>query len=147
MSAGPFLECKLLNDKAKPSVRATQLSAGYDLYGIKCKYNDGYGTSGVIDTGVAMQIPMGYCGIIKARSSYASKYGMRIEAGVIDADYRGEVKVLFSSIKPFTFEPGERIAQILIIPVFAGEVAVVEEFSRDKTDRSGGFGSTGNKEI
>lgn len=149
MSAN-YLECKLLNDKAKPPVRATADSAGYDLYGISCEFITmpvSSETLGIVSTGVAVQIPKGYCGIIKARSSYARKYGMRIEAGVIDADYRGEVKILFATMTPFEFEPGERVAQMLIIPVFTGEVAIVESFSRDMTNRTGGFGSTGNAVI
>lgn len=144
MSAVNTLECKLIVDGAKAPVRATEDAAGYDLYGMTYTFNTATSV-GTVDTGVAVQIPHGYCGIIKARSSYASRYGMRILAGVIDADYRGEIKVLFMTSTPFQYEEGERFAQMLIVPIFTGAVSVVSEFSRDETDRAGGFGSTGNK--
>lgn len=141
----PRFECKLLNDKAKPPVRATSDAAGYDLYGVSRQWT-GYKVS-VVNTGIAVQIPHGYCGIIKARSSYAFKYGMNILAGVIDADYRDEVKVLFTTDIPFEFEPGERFAQMLIMPILTSPVHIVENFSRDETNRTGGFGSTGNTDL
>jgi len=148
--ASPVLECKLLTEGAKAPVRATNDAAGYDLYGVKCEYDDSSNTKnplGIVDTGIAVQIPHGYCGIIKARSSYAKRYGMNILAGVIDADYQGEIKVLFTTMHFFQFQAGERFAQMLIVPVFTGDVSTVDKFSREETDRTGGFGSTGNKEI
>lgn len=134
------LEVKLLNEHAKPPVRATTEAAGFDLCGVSCSRN----TAGVdvISTGVAMQIPHGYMGIIKARSSYAFRHGMVILAGVIDSDYRDEIKVLFRANDDFEFQPGERCAQIIIIPNDSFNVEIVDDFTREAKDRTGGFGST-----
>jgi len=134
-------ECKLLSADAKAPIRATTDAAGYDLYGVSMTMNAA--GVGIISTNIALQIPHGYCGIIMARSSYAFKYGMQILAGVIDSDYRDEIKILYRANNDFKFEPGERCAQILIKPVLQSAVTVVDEFSEDGGDRTGGFGSTG----
>ena len=101
-----------------------------------------------IPTGIALSIPDGYVGIIAARSGLACKKGICLSngIGVIDSDYRGEISVgLFNSSKDeFTVERGERIAQLMFVPV---ESAVfVSTDSLDETERGeGGFGSTGTK--
>lgn len=106
------------------------------------------GERALIPTGIALSIPSGYVGIVAARSGLACKKGICLSngIGVIDSDYRGEISVgLFNSSKePFTVERGERIAQLMFMPV---ETAVFLPASDlDETERGeGGFGSTGIK--
>ena len=106
------------------------------------------GERALIPTGITLSIPDGYVGIVAARSGLACKKGICLSngIGVIDSDYRGEISVgLFNSSKDeFTVERGERIAQLMFVPV---ESAVfVSTDSLDETERGeGGFGSTGTK--
>ena len=102
----------------------------------------------LISTGVRMAIPEGYCGIIKSRSGLAVKNSIEVGAGVIDAGYRGEIKVLLCNYGEDSFyvKPGDRIAQLMIVPVPAVAFEVVEDL--DDTIRSDkGFGSTGFHSI
>lgn len=106
------------------------------------------GERALIPTGISLSIPDGYVGIVAARSGLACKKSICLSngIGVIDSDYRGEISVgLFNSSKDeFTVERGERIAQLMFVPV---ESAVfVSTDSLDETERGeGGFGSTGTK--
>lgn len=100
----------------------------------------------MIPTGLAMAIPEGYVGLIFARSGLASKHGVAPAncVGVIDSDYRGEVKIALTnhSNLPYTIQPGDRIAQLMISPVVqptVEETAELPETARGE----GGFGSTG----
>ncbi len=100
----------------------------------------------LVPTGVSMSIPKGYVGILASRSGLALKKGVHLTngIGVIDSDYRGEIGVnlMNSSKEDFTVSPGERIAQIMFIPVAAASFLPVT--SLDETERGeGGFGSTG----
>ena len=106
------------------------------------------GKTVMLPTGLSMEIPEGYVGLIFARSSLGTKRGLAPanKVGVIDSDYRGEVKVALHnhSDQPQTVEPGERVAQLVIVPFLAAEYEEVQELS--DTDRGeGGFGSTGKK--
>ena len=97
-------------------------------------------------TGLAIAVPRGYAGLVFARSGLGCKRGLAPanKVGVIDADYRGQVHValLNHSGEPQTIYPGDRIAQLLIIPVLTPEMEEVAEL--DETARGeGGFGSTG----
>ena len=127
--------------KAHPSDAAFDLEADEDtfVYGYSRK---------LISTGVRMAIPEGYCGIIKSRSGLAVKNSIEVGAGVIDAGYRGEIKVLLCNYGEDSFyvKPGDRIAQLMIVPVPAVTLEVVEDL--DETTRSDkGFGSTGLNAI
>ncbi|MBE5943377.1 MAG: dUTP diphosphatase [Lachnospiraceae bacterium] len=100
----------------------------------------------LVPTGVAMELPEGYAGLIYARSGLASKKGLAPanKVGVVDSDYRGEVMVALHnhSEKAATIEPQERIAQLVITPYIAAAFNTVDEL--DSTERgAGGFGSTG----
>ncbi len=102
----------------------------------------------LIKTGIAVAIPDGYVGLIFARSGLASKRGLAPanKVGVIDSDYRGELMVALHnhSDQPQTVEPGERIAQLAILPYLQPQFVETEQL--DETDRgAGGFGSTGTK--
>jgi dUTP pyrophosphatase len=128
---------------------ATPLSAGVDLRAaleapVELKPLE----RALVPTGLYMQIPAGYEGQVRPRSGLAAKHGITVlnTPGTIDADYRGEIKVILVNLSnvPFTIVPGERIAQM----VFARcEQARLEEaVSLDETERgAGGFGSTGVK--
>ena len=102
----------------------------------------------MIGTGLAMEIPEGYVGLIYARSGLATKRGLAPanKVGVIDSDYRGEIKVALynQSDAPQAVAAGERIAQIVIAPFLHAEYEVKETLS-DTERGEGGFGSTGRK--
>jgi deoxyuridine 5'-triphosphate nucleotidohydrolase (dut) len=101
------------------------------------------GETAAVPTGLQMAIPFGYVGLIWDKSGIALK-GIHRLAGVVDAGYRGEVKVVLANLgqEPFEITPGMKIAQMLVQPVESPEVVEVDEL--DKTSRGeGGFGSTG----
>ncbi len=102
----------------------------------------------LIATGLAMALPAGYEAQIRPRSGLAYKHGISVvnSPGTIDADYRGEVKILLinHSDKAFTIERGDRIAQMVIAPVTQADFIVVDTLS-DTARGSGGYGSTGVK--
>lgn len=141
------LQVKKLNPRAKLPTYGTALSAGADLY--VCL--DGPvtlqpGETKFLPTGLAIAVPAGYAGLVFARSGMASKRGLAPanKVGVIDADYRGEVCVVLHNhgSAPQTVEDGDRVAQLLVVPVLAPALELTEEL--DETQRgSGGFGSTG----
>ncbi|MDR1927916.1 MAG: dUTP diphosphatase [Oscillospiraceae bacterium] len=104
------------------------------------------GETKLIPTGLAMEIPEGYAGLIYARSGLASKRGLAPanKVGVVDADYRGEVMVALHnhSGQPQSVAPGERIAQLVVTPFLAAEFTQTEALC-GTTRGAGGFGSTG----
>ena len=102
----------------------------------------------LVPTGLTMAIPLGHEGQVRARSGLALRHGLAVlnAPGTIDADYRGEVKVILANLGQETvvLERGERIAQLVIAPVVQARIAIVD--SLDETDRgAGGFGSTGTE--
>ena len=141
------LKLKKLRPHAVLPVRATSGSAGLDLSAcIDAPMTLAPGQRALIPTGLAAAIPAGTAGMIYARSSLGVKHGIALSngVGVIDSDYRGEISVglcNFSS-EPYTIQPGERIAQLVLHPVLL--LPVEEADSLDETARgAGGFGSTG----
>ena len=106
------------------------------------------GATVLIPTGLAMEMPQGYVGLIYARSGLATKAGLAPanKVGVIDSDYRGEIMVSLHnhSDKPAAITAEERVAQIVFTPYVAADFAVVDELS-DTNRGAGGFGSTGKK--
>ena len=100
----------------------------------------------IVPTGLAVAIPAGFVGILAVRSSMGIKRGIILAngIGVIDSDYRGEVGIglLNTTDEPYTILPGDRIAQLMVIPVTQPTLEMVEELP--ETERgAGGFGSTG----
>lgn len=125
-------------------------AAGADLYALPegDPITIAPGETVFIHTGLAMAIPEGYVGLNFARSGLASKRGLAPanKVGVIDSDYRGELMVALHNHgdTPQTVEPGDRVAQFLVVPVITADFCEVDEL--DETDRgAGGFGSTGRK--
>jgi dUTP pyrophosphatase len=144
------LKIKKLNENASIPQIATSGSAGMDLKA--CVENDIViepGSRALIPTGIAIALPdNSYVAYIYARSGLAVKQGVTLAncVGVIDSDYRGEIKVglINQSDVPYTVTNGERIAQLVIAPVIVPEISEIDEL--DETERSdGGFGSTGRK--
>ena len=142
-----MIRVKRLTDTAKLPTRATEFAAGADLYADTQEeiiIHPGERTA--IHTGLAMQIPYGFAGYIFARSGLACKQGIRPSncVGVIDADYRGEIIVNLTcdDNEPQKIQPGERVAQLIILH---HEPMPFEEVDHlDPTKRGdGGFGSTG----
>ena len=122
-------------------------AAGADLYAcLDGKIEIKPGESVFVPTGLAMEIPKGYAGLIYARSGLACKRGLAPanKVGVIDSDYRGEFIVVLHNhgSQPQEIDHGERIAQLVIAPVFTPGFAEVAELT-DTTRSAGGFGSTG----
>lgn len=122
-------------------------AAGADLYAcLEEEITIAPGETYFVPTGLALEVPRGCAGLIYARSSMGAKRGLAPanKVGVIDSDYRGEVRVVLLNhgSQPQTIQPGERIAQMIITPVLTPVYEEVEDLS--DTDRgTGGFGSTG----
>ena len=137
----------LLNDRAKMPECGSKYSAGYDLYSI-CDDIVTIRPQETIKmkTGIAMEIPEGYFGALFARSGIATKRGLRPAncTGVIDSDYRGELIVALhnDSNKIQLIEPGERIAQLVIMPYLSVEFEESEQLNMTQRGDKG-FGSTG----
>ena len=131
-----------LTETAIRPTRATAGAAGLDLYADETMTIPEYRRAWV-STGIAVAVAPGYCGLVWPRSGLAGK-GLDTSAGVIDCDYRGELKVLLvnGSHERKTVHAGDRIAQLLIVPV--GMPNVVEVDALPPTERGeNGFGSTG----
>ena len=141
------MKIKLITKTAHIPTRGTALAGGFDLYAdIDSPLNLYPGRIVQINTGVAMEIPEGHVGLIMPRSGLGTKHGIFIAntVPVIDADYRGEILVFLSvrGPEPYTINPGDRFAQMLITPVFTPQLEVVDELS-ETARGTGGWGSTG----
>jgi dUTP pyrophosphatase len=138
---------KKLHPNAKLPTYGSACAAGADLYAcLDEPVTIAPGQTYWVSTGIALEVPAGFAGLVFARSSLGAKRGLAPanKVGVVDSDYRGEVRVvLFNhSQEPQTIEPGERVAQFVITPVVTPVYVEAEELQ--DTDRgTGGFGSTG----
>lgn len=149
----PTVKFKKLSPDARLPMKATTGAACYDLFANDTVCLDDMRTSKVIGTGIAVELPPGYVGLVCSRSGLAAKEGVFVlnAPGVIDEDYRGELKVILGRLaytpqwpsERYTMiEPGMRIAQLMIMPVT--QLAVEEVTSLTTTARGeGGLGSTG----
>lgn len=144
-----ILRVKLLRPGAVMPWRATPGSAGLDLAAaIDAPVEVRHGEVAKVPTGVAIQLEPGYVCLIFGRSGLGAKYGVvpANAVGVVDSDYRGELTVFLTCHKPegYTVSPGERVAQMVILPVSMAEPLQVDAL--DETERGeGGFGSTGQE--
>jgi dUTP pyrophosphatase len=135
-----------LSDAAKLPTRAHEGDAGLDLYANEAAHL-GPGERWSIGTGVAVEIPEGHAGQVMPRSGLAKKHGIGLvnSPGLIDAGYRGEIRVLLLNTDPaetFTIAPGDRIAQLVITPI-ALPAPVEAEALAESARGEGGFGSSG----
>lgn len=139
------LEIKKLHPNATIPTKANPSDAGLDLYAVDVTEVPA-GRYRLVSTGISVNIPEGWCGIVKSRSSVAVKQSCEVGAGVIDSGYTGEVRVLLRnhSERIQWFNAGDRIAQLLILPVPKVNVFEVKEFSNVPGERGDkGFGSSG----
>lgn len=141
------MKIKKLKPNAVIPTYGSEYAAGADLYAcIEQPVSIEPGETVLVPTGLAMEIPAGYAGLIYARSGLASKKGLAPanKVGVVDSDYRGEVMVALHnhSNTAAAVEPGERIAQLVITPFIKGIFHEAEELE-DTVRGAGGFGSTG----
>ena len=140
------LRYRRLKVAARPPTQAHEGDAGYDLHAAEAVTIDP-GERASVGTGIAVAIPEGQAGLVVPRSGLAARHGISVvnAPGLIDSGYRGELRVLLlntDSSEPFTVEPGDRIAQLLLVRVEVEELEEVAEL--DETARGvGGFGSTG----
>lgn len=127
---------------------ASQSAAGADLRAaLDEPYTLGPGERGAVPTGVRLAIPDGYEGQVRPRSGLAIRHGVTVvnAPGTIDADYRGEIRVLLVNVSdtPYTISDGDRIAQLVIAPVVRVEFVAADGELEPSARGEGGFGSTG----
>lgn len=137
-----------IHPKAKLPVYATGGSAGMDLTNVldtplTLKPNE----RAKVPTGLVMVLPEGYEGQVRPRSGLAAKHGITLTncVGTIDSDYRGEICCLVINLgnEPYTIQPHDRIAQLVISPVVQVNTEFIDEISEETRRGAGGFGSTG----
>lgn len=134
----------MLDERAFPPVRGHEADAGLDL---RSPYAVSIPPGGycVIDTGVYVGIPAGYCGILKSKSGLSTKENIHTVDGVIDSGYTGSIVAKLHNgnrYRPAFIDAGQKITQLVVVPVVTEEIEIVS--SLDYTERgSGGFGSTG----
>jgi dUTP pyrophosphatase len=138
---------KKLHYAAVKPKRATPQSAGADLFAcLESNITIKSGERHLVPTGIAAEIPAGFGGLIFPRSSLATKYGVSLSncVGVVDADYRGEIKIplINHSGKEYTIRPGDRLAQLVVMPIEFPDFEECESLSTSQRG-AGGFGSTG----
>lgn len=136
---------KLLNEQARVPAKAHSGDAGWDIFASEAA-EVGPGETKIIKTGIALEIPSGWYGQIKSRSGLGAK-GLIVTAGVVDSGYRGEVGVVVVNGNrgpdgSFSFRPGDKIAQMVFLPVPDVEINLTEALNGSARGH-GGFGSTG----
>lgn len=137
------MQVQFLSDKARAPTKGSAFAAGHDLYSARGVVIPARGRARV-DTDIAISVPAGTYGRVAPRSGLAAKHGIDTMAGVIDADYRGQVGVILANLSDTDFEikEGDRIAQLIIEKIVMPEVVVVEKLA-ESVRGAGGFGSTG----
>lgn len=141
------IQIKKLRTNAVLPKRGSEFAAGYDLYAaIDAPITIAPHTNGKIGTGLSIAVPEGWFGAVFARSGLSIKQGLRPAncVGVCDSDYRGEYLVALynDSEIPQTVSPGDRIAQLVIMPFMEAQFELTEELP-ETVRGEGGFGSTG----
>src|SRR5256714_11789193 len=144
--SGEPLRVRRLDPQAKLPTRAYPGDAGLDLYALETAVLEP-GQRLSVPTGIAVEIPDGQAGLVLPRSGLAARHGIALvnAPGLIDAGYRGEVRVLLLNTdrgEPFEIAVGDRIAQLLLVAHVAPELDEVPELA-DSARGAGGFGSTG----
>jgi len=138
------MKVKRLHEQAQLPTKAHSGDLGYDLFSTD-QVTLLAGETKLISTGIAIEFPVGYGGLLRDRSSVATKRGLFVVAGVIDNGYTGEILVaLYNSNEGFqTIYKGDKIAQLLLIPTVHFPVEEVKEISSSDGRNANGFGSTG----
>jgi dUTP pyrophosphatase len=140
------LRVQRLDPAATLPTHAHEGDAGYDLYSIEAA-ELGPGERAMLRTGIAVEVSNGHAALILPRSGTAAKHGISVvnAPGLIDQGYRGEIRVLLLNTdrtEPFRVEPGDRIAQLILVRVETPPVEEVESLN-DSVRGEGGFGSSG----
>jgi len=137
------IKIKCLHPAATLPAQATSLAAGADLSCVEA-FTLAPGERKLVPTGLAVEIPPGFYGRVAPRSGLAVKHGIDTLAGVIDADYRGELRVLLINLGSAiaSFQAGDRIAQLIVEQAAACDYMWAENLA-DTERGDGGFGSTG----
>ena len=140
------LEVRRLHPRAELPARAHEGDAGLDLVAVE-DVTLGPGERALVATGIAIAVPPGHAGLVLPRSGLAARHGVALvnAPGLIDAGYRGEVRVLLLNTdraEPVTLRAGDRIAQLVLAPVAVAEVVEVAELGATARGE-GGFGSSG----
>jgi dUTP pyrophosphatase len=141
------LAVQRLDSAARLPTRAHDDDAGYDLYALE-GVELAPGARGVVRTGIAIELPLRHAGLVLPRSGWAMRHGIALvnSPGLIDAGYRGEVKVILLNTDrdaPFTVAAGDRVAQLVIVAVAAPDVVEVSALAAS-TRGEDGFGSSGS---
>ena len=142
----PKIKIQKINNNAKVPNYAHRGDAGLDFYSAEENYVLKSGERKGFSTGIKMEIPNGYVGLIWDKSGLAAKQGIKVMAGVIDSTYRGEVIAMLVNLgsKEYLIEKNTKIAQMLIQKIEQAEIEMVEDLNITKRG-DGGFGSTGIK--
>ena len=141
------VEVRLLHPSAVAPARSRTGDAGYDLRAVE-PVGLAPGERATVPTGVAIALPPGIAGLVVPRSGLASRHGLSVVngPGLIDPNYRGEIRVVLVNLgdERFTGSPGDRIAQLLLVPYLAPEIVAVTALPPSPDDRGEhGFGSSG----
>jgi dUTP pyrophosphatase len=147
LTAVDQLQVCLLRPGAQPPARTRPGDAGYDLRTAE-SFSLWPGERATVPTGIAVALPPGVAGLVTPRSGLASAHGISVVngPGLIDPNYRGEIRVVLVNLGDSRFEAavGDRIAQLLLVPFVAPETCVVDELPPSGDDRGeSGFGSSG----
>jgi dUTP pyrophosphatase len=142
------LAIRLLTPDAKLPTRSHRDDAGFDLYAAEA-VTVGPGQRASVRTGIALEIPERHAGLVLPRSGLAARHGIALvnAPGLIDEGYRGEVRVLLLNTdrrEAFEIEPGDRIAQLVLVRVETPDVVEVDELAPSER-AAGGFGSSGRR--
>lgn len=140
------LDVRRLRPEGRIPTRAHEDDAGYDLYAAEA-VTIAPGERVAVGTGIAIALPLRHAGLVLPRSGLAARHGISVvnAPGLIDAGYRGEIRVLLLNTdrhEAFPVAVGDRIAQLLVTPVAAPDIVEVEALT-DTVRGAGGFGSTG----
>lgn len=137
---------KRLSHNATPPERKSENAAGYDLFAAE-EFTLAPSSTYAVATDIAVAIPIGYYGRVAPRSGLAFKHGIDVYGGVIDSDYRGNIKVILynsSTLLPFKIQKGDRIAQLILEKYYDAFWQEKNELPETKRGE-GGLGSTGIK--
>lgn len=136
------VKIKKLNENAVIPAYAHATDAGLDLTAVENQIVPAHGRL-LLHTGLAIDIPVGYCGLVTGRSGNTIKRGLVGQLGIVDSGYHGEIGIMeFNTTdEDIHIEVGERAGQIVIVPHLKADFLESDEF--DTIDRKGGFGSTG----
>jgi dUTP pyrophosphatase len=141
------LDIRLLHPDAIAPIRTRVGDAGYDLRATERVTIPQDGRR-LVGTGIAIALPEGVAGLVMPRSGLAIEHGITLlnAPGLIDPNYRGEIKAILHNTgeRRYTVEPGDRVAQLLLVPYWAPELEVVEELS-ETARGANGFGSSGRR--